>query len=72
MIQKLTMQINEKQEKLAKEWLKNHNCGPIFLKDVVNPFPCSYIYTDTPIGTIVEVRCNKCGQIHDITDYDTW
>jgi len=68
----MTLEINDKQEKWAEDWLKHHNCGPIFLDDPRVCYESSYIITPTNIGHIVEVRCNKCGQIHDITDYETW
>jgi len=32
----------------------------------------SVIFTETGIGLKVEVRCNKCNKIKDISNYDTW
>ena len=32
----------------------------------------SVIFTQTGIANAVEVRCNKCQQIIDISDYSTW
>lgn len=32
----------------------------------------SLILTGTGIGTAIEIRCNKCGEIKNITDYECW
>lgn len=32
----------------------------------------SYIITPTGLGNIVKVRCNYCGEIRDLTNYDSW
>lgn len=32
----------------------------------------SFIITPTGLGPIVEVRCNSCDKIEDITDIDNW
>ena len=32
----------------------------------------SYILTPTGIGYVLEIKCNRCGEIKNITDYDTW
>lgn len=32
----------------------------------------SYIVTPTGIGYALEIKCNRCGEIKDVTDYDTW
>lgn len=32
----------------------------------------SYILTPTGIGYVLEIKCNQCGEIKNITDYDNW
>lgn len=32
----------------------------------------SYIFTPTGIGYVLEIKCNRCGEIKNITDYDNW
>jgi len=68
----MTIVLTEKEEKQAQDWIENHQCGPIFVKDPHVHFQVSYIITPTNIGYITEVRCNKCNQVHDVTDYDVW
>lgn len=65
-------ELTDQEEKAAEEWLKNHDCGPIFLKDQHQVTYNSYIFTPTPIGYGVDIKCGKCGKTHDITDYSTW
>lgn len=32
----------------------------------------SYILTPTGIGYVLEIKCNRCGEIKNITDYNNW
>ena len=32
----------------------------------------SFIFTPTGVGTIIQVRCNACDKIKDITNIDDW
>lgn len=68
----MKIELSEKQVKEAREWMDTHNCGPHFINDKPIHYTMSYIITRTEIGNIVEVRCNKCKKVHDITDYDVW
>lgn len=38
------------------------------------PYPSQFDYTFTPtgIGDGVDIRCNYCGEVEDITDYSEW
>ena len=38
------------------------------------PYPSHFTYEFTPtgIGVGVDIHCNYCGEIKDITDFDTW
>lgn len=38
------------------------------------PYPehFSYILSETPIGIGVDIKCNYCGEVIDITDYGSW
>lgn len=59
----MTFELSEEETLKADEFRKVHkDCKGLF----------SYIFTPTGIGFSVEIRCNKCGKILDITDYNTW
>ena len=59
--------LSDKQRENARRFQKEHyeNCetGMISFK---------YIIIPTGIGNVVEIRCPKCGEILDLTDYDLW
>lgn len=50
----------KKAEKFNKKHYKKCNSG------------MSVIFTETGIGLKVEVRCNICNKIKDISDYGSW
>ena len=59
--------LSDKQRENARRFQKEHyeNCetGMISFKYTIIP---------TGIGNVVEIRCPKCGEILDLTDYDMW
>ena len=59
--------LSDKQRENARLFQKEHyeNCetGMISFKYTIIP---------TGIGNVVEIRCPKCGEILDLTDYDLW
>ena len=32
----------------------------------------SYIFTPTGLGPVIEIRCNACDEIKDVTNIDDW
>ena len=59
--------LSDKQREMARNFQKEHyeNCetGKASFKYTIIP---------TGIGNVVEIRCPKCGEILDLTDYDLW
>lgn len=59
--------LSDKQRENARRFQKEHyeNCktGKVSFKYTIIP---------TGIGNVVEIRCPKCGEILDLTDYDMW
>ena len=59
--------LSDKQRENARRFQKEHyeNCktGKVSFKYTIIP---------TGIGNIVEIRCPKCGEILDLTNYDLW
>lgn len=66
--------LDEKEEESAEKFITKHleSCrifnhhgfpvGPLF----------SYIFTPSGIGTGVSIRCSKCKETENITNYDNW
>ena len=59
--------LSDKQRENARCFQKEHyeNCetGMMSFKYTIIP---------TGIGNVVEIKCPKCGEILDLTDYDLW
>ena len=59
--------LSDKQRENARRFQKEHyeNCetGKVSFKYTIIP---------TGIGNVVEIRCPKCGEILDLTNYDLW
>lgn len=56
------------EDKNVKEFkLKHCSC-----KNKFDTSHYSYILTPTGIGYILEIKCNRCGEIKNITDYNNW
>ena len=47
-----------------------------FIKDHKECDMCNskftYSITPTGIGNVIEIKCNRCGKIKDVTNYDNW
>ena len=66
----MKFELNEIEEQCYKEFYNKHkNCsgemGAI-------GGGLSIIITPIGLGSCIEVRCNKCGEIEDITDISNW
>lgn len=72
----LRFRVNANETIGINEFLEEHrNCcrdylGKEFFSTTGGNF--SYIITPTGLGNIIEVRCNSCGCIKDITDSSDW
>lgn len=83
-----TYELSPKERKLADLYIKQHVCpkkkkkrnifsrvfgsfGKESEEDDAH-FSVSYIMSPTGIGIGVTVKCNRCGDEVDITDYDLW
>jgi hypothetical protein len=66
--------LDEVEEEKAKSFIIKHleSCG-VFNQ---HGFPLgplfSYIFTSSGIGTGISIRCSKCEEIENITNYDKW
>ena len=59
--------LSDKQREMARNFQKEHyeNCD-------TGMRSFKYTIIPTGIGNVVEIRCPKCGEILDLTDYDLW
>ena len=72
----IPQRISSSEEEEAHKWWTNHKC---FL-DENNWAPdleigCLYPHiklTPTSIGSVIAVACPFCGELKDVTDYETW
>ena len=72
----MELHLTEKEKKAEKEFFTTHkNCT----QEVLNkPFfsttggQFTYLITPTGLGDCVSIRCNACGEIKDITDFENW
>jgi hypothetical protein len=58
-------ELTPESERLAEEWSKEHRKKCLL---------ATYSYTFSPngIGIGIDMSCNQCGEIRDVTDYDSW
>lgn len=62
----MVFKLNKKEKDKAEEFMKKHKscrCNGEYF---------SYIFTPTGIGYSIEIRCNSCNEVLDITDYSAW
>ena len=60
--------LNEIESERAKSFLQKHYHSEIgSIGGHIN-----FIFVPTSIGDAVSVKCNICGKIKNITDYDSW
>ena len=64
-------QLTDAERLVICEFQREHiDCNNEFSSSVGGRL--SYIITPTGLGNIVKVRCNYCGEIRDLTNYDSW
>lgn len=68
----LIFKLDEKETKACEEFRKKHKvCCPD------RPFSTlgmqySYIITPGGLGSEIEIKCNQCGEIEDVTSTEDW
>lgn len=58
--------MSEKEVEARCEFMERH------WKSCNNPNNFIYDLTGTGVGTVTKIKCPKCGEEKDITDYDCW
>ena len=62
---KLELLFGSSEYKTMIKWLKSHDCK------TDQRYVVGYYFGMTPIGTKIEVTCH-CGEVKDITSYESW
>ena len=61
----LEFKLNEEEQKLANEFIEEHNNSHKYCL-------FSYIFTPNGIARNAYIKCQRCGEMKDITDYGCW
>ncbi len=69
----MTFQLNEQE---TKKWRKfdNEHRKKCYKNetDSIGTSCIETVFVETGVGNMIKVRCSKCGEEKDITDYDRW
>ena len=71
------IELSEDESKKARKFMQKHNHLEDFKKEGKVGFSTlgqQFTYTVTPggLGLMTSIKCNKCGEHEDVTDYDNW
>ena len=65
--------LSESQQEKVKEFDKEHKkCRKDVHMGTDGNYAITYMFTPGGIGTIVEIKCNYCGEGLNITEYENW
>ena len=65
--------LTDEQQKKVDEFKDKHSdCYDKMSTSTDGKHHISYIVTPGGVGTTISVRCNHCGEIMDITEYNKW
>lgn len=61
-------ELTDEEEKKSNKWINKHmiNCPPN------RGTSYSYEFIPTGLGDVIKVKCSKCGETYDVTDYSIW
>lgn len=62
-------ELTDQAHALAEAFIVEHNCSVGYTGAIGGKI--SYEFTETSIGTIIEVKCG-CGEGENLTDYSEW
>lgn len=64
------LNLDPEEQKLALEFKRKHKKCHSAINATEYKF--SYIVTPNDVGQVLEIRCNACGKIADITNIENW
>ena len=66
------LNLDPKEQKLASIFKRLHKRCHSGINATEGDYKFSYIVTPNGVGQILEIRCNICGDIADITNTENW
>ena len=66
------LNLDPKEQKLASIFKRLHKRCHTGIRTTEGDYKFSYIVTPNGVGQILEIRCNICGDIADITNTENW
>lgn len=66
----MEFKLNKAEEAAWQQFYNEHKYCANSMGAIGGQF--TFIFTPTGVGTCVEVKCNACQKIKDITDIDNW
>ena len=66
------LNLDPEEQKLALEFKRKHKKCHSGINATEGDYKFSYIVTPNSFGQVLEIRCNRCGDIADITNIENW
>ena len=66
------LNLDPEEQKLALEFKRKHKKCHSGIRTTEGDYKFSYIVTPNSFGQVLEIRCNACGKIADITNIENW
>lgn len=66
------LNLDSKEQELASIFMRKHKRCHTGIDATEGNYKFSYIVTPNGFGQVIEIRCNVCGEIADITNIENW
>ena len=66
------LNLDPEEQKLASIFKRMHKRCHAGIRTTEGDYKFSYIVTSNSFGQVLEIRCNACGDIADITNIENW
>ena len=66
------LNLHPEEQKLALEFKRKHKKCHSGIRTTEGDYKFSYIVTPNGVGQVLEIKCNICNEITDITNIENW
>lgn len=66
------LNLDLEEQKLASIFKRLHKRCYTGIRTTEGDYKFSYIVTPNSFGQVLEIRCNACGDVADITNIENW